>query len=69
MGKIGDLWRSMTARGIVSGYLLHTGMIVSIRSTFEWLVTSVLVVKVGNKKQTIVFTGKMSYTVVVMPRS
>ena len=38
----GKNWGLLAVHGSVSGYLLHTDVIISTRSTFEWPVTSVL---------------------------
>ena len=78
------LWckRFVAARDGFSGDLLHTGVIVLTSSTSEWPITSVLglqreeiMIDCGFRRkkkvlqwQTVVFVGKKSYTVVVMPR-
>ena len=69
MGQRANFRRSVTAHESFSGDLLHTGVIISTRSTSEWPVTSVFrLAKVGNKEKTVVFVGKISYTVAIMPR-
>ena len=40
--RVGKNRGLLAARGSVSDYLLHIGLIVSTKSTSEWLVTSVL---------------------------
>ena len=79
---VGGAWRRMTAHDGFSGDLLHTGVIISISSTSEWPVTSVLGLRreeirincgFHRKKTsgTVANSGvhrKRSYTVVLMPR-
>ena len=56
------------ARDSCSDDLLHTGVIISTSSTSEWHVTSVLGLRRVEIGSTVVFVGKRSYTVAVMPK-